>query len=228
LTHRPWLLAALLGHASACTSILVPDGDDEKFVECNTVDDCDEPEDNRYVAACVRGANLSDDAPKICVADFDARGCNPNEDFTSEHPVALAYADATDEGSSALYVACTPENRGKQGCAVDLDAANPCAPGLVPTNEGICDDDDPRTPKALAPDLLIEPAGQDVLDHFCRWWMGDADWACDTIDFRCRARDDCGQIYLQGAPATTYTDLADANNDGTKSDEAITFGPIPN
>lgn len=235
-TRMVGALLALI-HASACIAILVPEEHD--IVPCNTVDDCDDPEDNRYVADCVYGTGQAEDSPKVCVADFDARGCNPTEDFASDHPVALAYADATDNASSLLYVACTPENLGKQGCGLDLNAASPCDAGLVPTGQGICDDEDPSTPKAIAPNLLaaanVEPAGQDVLDHFCRWWMGDADWACDTSGFRCRPCDEqalvgkggCGQIYLQGAPATTYTDLSDAN-DGSKSDEAITFGPIPN
>lgn len=241
---RPLLL--VLGYAatfsaSACTAILVPDpsGKDDGVARCNNVDDCpDDLEDNRFRYQCVYGEGQSDASSKVCVADFEEVNCHPDAYASdSTHPFPLAYADATDNLSKTQYVACTMENLGKQGCGFSLDA--PCQAGLVDNGDGICDDSDPATPKAVAPNKLdedVEPAGQDVVDQFCGWYFDDDNWVCDTSGAKWVCRDcsdseafgkgGCGKLYIQGAPSPVYTNLADAN-DGTKDDAEVTFGPVP-
>ena len=145
--------------ASACTAILVPDqdGSDDGVVRCNNTDDCPDPEDNRFVAACVYGEGQDQQTPKVCVADFDDRTCNPTS-FAGDHPVAITFEDASD--AAILYVACTSDNFGRQGCPAGMAG---CNDGLTLTEENICDDDDPETPKAVPANMIaeeVEPAGQ--------------------------------------------------------------------
>ncbi len=221
--------------ASACTAILVPDENDDGVVRCNNVDDCPAQTDNRNTSVCNYGADQDEKSSKVCYADFDDIDCNP-EVYDGAHPFALAYTEATDNASKAQYVACTSENLGKQGCGFNIDF--PCAAGLTPNADDICDDSDPATPKAVAPNKLadgLEPAGLDVADQFCKWRFGDENWVCDTDTSLCRDCDPgqpfgqggCGILYLQGVPSSVYTDLADANVDGDKPDDEVTFGPIP-
>lgn len=227
--------------ASACTAILVPDasGKDDGVARCNNVDDCpDDLEDNRFRYQCVYGEGQADNSSKVCVADFEEVNCHPDAYANdSTHPFPLAYVDATDNLSSSQYIACAMENLGKQGCGFSIDF--PCEAGLVATEDGICDDTDESTPKAIAPNKVdddVEAAGQDVLDQFCGWRMGDEEWVCDTSGAKWVCRDcssseafgkgGCGKLYIQGAISPVYTDLADAN-DGSKDDAEVTFGPVP-
>jgi hypothetical protein len=145
-------------------------GKDDDVARCNNVDDCpDDLEDNRYRYQCVYGEDQAPNSEKVCVADFEEVNCHPDAYANdSTHPFPLAYADATDNQSKALYVACTMENLGKQGCGYSIDF--PCPQGLSDAGDGICDDTDPATPKAIAPNKVdenVEAAGQDVLDQFC-------------------------------------------------------------
>lgn len=243
--HAPLLARALVlvasFTASACTAILVPNEDADGVVRCNNSGECPTLADNRHVSQCVYGADQSESSSKVCVADFDPDiGCKP-ENYEGTHPYVEAYEDATDNASKGQYIPCSSENLGKQGCGFNIDF--PCAEGLAPNDKNICDDTDPNTPEAISPkellDAELEPAGQDVADQFCRWRFGDENWVCDTTApggrWLCRDCDPakefgqggCGQLYLQGAVSTVYTDLADANVDGDKDDTEVTFGAIP-
>jgi hypothetical protein len=172
------------------------------------------------------------------VADYREISCQP-ADYMMMHPFLDAYDEAVDDDSIGSYVGCTVDNLGKQGCGISMGIS--CEPGLALNDVDICDDDDPATPPAISPTKVpddIEAAGQDVVDQFCRWRFGDENWVCDTTGSQgkwiCRDCDPaeefgkggCGTLYLQGAPSTVYTDLADAN-DGTKPDTEVTFGLIP-
>ncbi|MFV8750396.1 hypothetical protein ACNOYE_07580 [Nannocystaceae bacterium ST9] len=225
--------------ASACTAILVPNAEDDGVNRCNNSDECPDLDDNRYRSQCVYGEGQDEKSSKVCVADFAEINCKPT-DYGGMHPFAEAYDDATDNASKGQYVACLPENLGKQGCGFNIDV--PCADGLAPNDDDICDDSDPNTLPAIAPNKLVEgvePAGQDVADQFCRWRFGDENWVCDTSGSQgkwiCRDCDPgkpfgqggCGTMYLQGTPSTVYTDLEDANYDGDKDDTEVTFGAVP-
>lgn len=241
--HAPLLARALLLFAgftaSACTAILVPDKDDDGVIRCNNSGECPTLQDNRYVSQCVYGEGQEQSTSKVCVADFAEINCKP-EAYDGMHPYVVAYEDATDNASKSQYVGCTAENIGKQGCGFNI--MTQCAAGLAPNDNDICDDTDPNTPEAISPPKVIkdvQAAGQDVADQFCAWRFGDENWVCDTTapsgKWLCRDCDPakefgqggCGQLYLQGAPSTVYTDLADANYDGDKEDVEVTFGPIP-
>lgn len=234
------LLLAVGFLASACTAILVPDADgkDDGVTRCNNVGDCpDDLDDNRFRYQCVYGEGQAENSSKVCVADFEEVNCNPDA-YEGDHPYVVAYTDATDNQSKSQYVACSMENLGKQGCGFSIDF--PCEPGLVDNGEGICDDTDDATPKAIAPNKVVEEvqaAGQDVADQFCRWRFGEEDWVCDTSGSKWTCRDcnpsapfgqgGCGTLYIQGVPSPVYTDLADANVDGDKEDDLVSFGPVP-
>jgi hypothetical protein len=245
--HAPLLARALVlvagFTASACTAILVPDEKDDGVVRCNNSDECPSPEeldDNRYVSECVYGEDQAQSTSKICVAGFsDVVECKPTS-YPGGHPYDEAYKDATDNVSKGQYVGCSTENIGKQGCGFNIDF--PCADGLAPNDKDICDDTDPNTPEAISPTKVVEGlevAGQDVADQFCAWRFGDENWVCDTTGpsgkWLCRDCDPgkefgqggCGRLYLQGAVSPVYTDLADANFDGDKEDDLVTFGDIP-
>lgn len=242
--RRPTVHALLLitaFTASACTAILVPnpDGSDDGVIRCNNSSDCPVlgKDDNRARSQCVYGEGQAESSSKVCVADFAEVPCDPTKaPYAGDHPFAEAYEDATDNASKSQYVACTPENLGKQGCGFNADM--PCLPGLVANDDGICDDEDGSTLPAISPTKIsedVEAAGQDVADQFCRWRFGDENWVCDTEDFICRDCDPdkefgqggCGTLYLQGAPSSVYTDLADANVDGDLEDIDVTFGEVP-
>jgi hypothetical protein len=245
--HRLPLAQALLllagFTASACTAILVPDkeGKDDGVFRCNNVGDCpNDLDDNRLRYQCVYGEGQDESSSKICVADWEEIGCKAT-DYGGDHPFVDAYADATDNQSKGLYVPCSVDNLGKQGCGYNADVQCDQSLGLSDRGDGICDDSDSNTPPAISPGQVaddVEVAGQDVLDQFCRWRFGDENWVCDTDNgrFLCTECDSeaefgkggCGTLYLQGAPSGTYTDLADANVDGQFEDDLVTFGPIPN
>jgi hypothetical protein len=223
--------------ASACTAILVPNEDDDGVDRCNNTDDCPVLDDNRHVSVCVYGEGQDEMSSKVCVADYREINCKP-ENYDMTHPFVDAYDEAVDSVGS--YVGCLPENLGKQGCGVSMTM--PCLDGLALNDADICDDDDPNTLPAISPTKVpddIEAAGQDVADQFCRWRFGDENWVCDTTASQgrwiCRDCDPteefgkggCGTLYLQGAPSTVYTDLADANVSGDLEDTLVTFGPIP-
>jgi hypothetical protein len=243
MSMRPSVHALLLittFTASACTAILVPDESEDGVVRCDNSGDCPILDDNRHRSQCVYGDDQDEGSSKICVASFAVDiNCRP-EGYSGEHPFVEAYEEATDNASKGQYIGCTEENIGKQGCGFSGDVA--CAAGLVANEDGICDDEDPNTPPAISPTKVvdtIEPAGQDVVDQFCRWRFGDENWVCDTTapggKWLCRDCDPdkefgqggCGLLYLQGAPSTVYTDLADANIDGDLPDTEVTFGEIP-
>ncbi|NJK32814.1 MAG: hypothetical protein HC927_10620 [Deltaproteobacteria bacterium] len=217
--------------ASACTAILSPK--DEPIVRCNNVDDCPKLDDNRHVYECIYAEGQSESSDKICVADFRTNvSCNPMS-YAGDHPLVETFDDATDNASKALYGSCS--TLGLAGCPPDPGTL--CADGLMLDDTlGLCIDPNETQPTIYPPDHGgVELAGKDVLDQFCRWRFCEEDWVCDTDGFTCKPCDPgapfeeggCGNIYLDGQKSTVYTDLADANCDGSKADPELTdFGPV--
>ncbi|NVB38945.1 hypothetical protein G6O69_13975 [Pseudenhygromyxa sp. WMMC2535] len=236
LTRRPFASALLLtaGFAvSACTAILVPDEGDDGVVRCNNTEDCPDIEDNRYRSQCVFGDGQDqDNSDKVCAADFEVIGCNP-QNYDGDHPFVTLYEDAVD--AKAAYVACTEENRGKRGC---LNSGGSCEAGLELREDGVCDDPNDPLPAIYPPDVGgADIAGQDVMDQFCRSYFCDEEFVCDTStsNWTCRrcstsdpfAEGGCGLLYIQGARSSVYEDASLGNCDGTLETEEQVLGTAP-
>lgn len=230
--RRPFVSALLLTAAfavSACTAILVPDGDIER---CNNTSDCEQPDDNRWAAVCVSGEGQAANSDQVCAPRFvDNISCGINS-FEGDHPVAVLYDDVTDNESKALYGACS----GSIGCAP------PCESGLEPNVFGVCDDPEAALPAVYPPDVGgIEIAGQDVLDQFCRSFFCDESFVCDTSLTNptckpCTDTDDvndfgaggCGLLHVQGALSPVYTSIdPDQDSCGSKQREDVDLGVAP-
>lgn len=203
-------LATFTLFGSSCTAIFAPRDDVQR---CSTAEDCDPTGDNRYTPLCkFDDANLdldSSQVDKICVADFKASiGCDPATYTVPDHPYRIAFDEL---GDSARYVVCDEMTRGQQGCLPMTGGA--CADGLSVSDLGVCDDDDPNTPKAYRADTQ-ELLGQDVRDQFCRSFFCDDRFVCDGDSNFCVICDDdevlgeggCGEIYISGVPSCAYDD----------------------
>ena len=239
--RRPLVLAlfSLAGFvASACTAILVPDEDDDGVQRCNNLDDCDDIEDNRYTAQCVRGDDQPANSDSFCAAEFATNiACGP-EIYDADHPLTAAFEDATDVDSLAAYGSCSEENLGARGCP---PAGTSCQGELVLRADNICDvEEDPAVPAMYPPDVgLTDIAGQDALDQFCRQYFCDERFVCNTQTSRCQpcsgtaaesyGSGGCGQLFIEGAPSPMYTDInSDISNcGGTLSTEELVFGDAP-
>lgn len=232
-------LSLLAGFSiSACTAFYVPNEDDDGVQRCNTTEDCDDIDDNRYVAQCIFGSDQPENSSKVCAVDFDQIGCG-EETYPMDHPLSVAFADAVD--AKAAYGQCSDENRGKRGCQ-PLEGECDEAAGLVINNAtGTCDVPNPTIPALYPPSVGgVEIAGQDAKDQFCRWYFCDETFVCAKAGSRelcqpCSGTnpDDygsgaCGQIYIQGEPSTIYTpNLDDANCDGQRNTSEAVFGDTP-
>jgi hypothetical protein len=231
---------------SACAAFYVPNEDDDTVQRCNSGEDCEDLDDNRYVAVCVYGEDQPENSSKVCAADFEQVKCG-DMDYAETHPMRIAINDAID--NKAAYGQCSEENRGKRGCAPrPQDSEDPlCDEGLTISNDagGICDDPDDPIPAVYPPEVGgPDIAGQDAKDQFCRWHFCDETFVCAKSGSRevcqpCSGTDPadygggaCGQLYVQGEPSSIYTSLDEANCNG---DRAITeepysedaFGPAP-
>jgi hypothetical protein len=218
-------LAALGTFSVSCTAIFAPRDDVSR---CSTVEDCDDPNDNRYVPTCVfDDASLdldSSQVDKICVADFKPSvGCNPESYTDPAHPFRAAFDELSD---SARYPACAVDTQlGMLGCPPQGGA---CNDGLVVNDVDLCDDEDEDTPKAVA--IISETLGQDVRDQFCRSYFCDERFVC-APDNKCAVCDTtkdyadggCGQVYIAGARSCVYED-GNACQGENVTDLTVTFG----
>ena len=101
------------------------------------------------------------------------------------------------------YAACDATQLGAMGCPPNGGA---CNQGLAENDAGLCDDDDPATPRAVQledPELV----GLDVRDQFCRSYFCDDRFVCDPGSNNCVLCDPdelygeggCGQVWIAGA-----------------------------
>lgn len=220
---------------SACAAFYVPDEDLDDVQRCNTSEDCDAIDDNRYIAQCVYGEDQPENSSKVCVADFAQIACG-GEDYNGDHPLSIAYAEAV--AAKAAYGQCTEENRGKRGCA-PKDGV--CDQGLQINNASkVCDDPNDPIPAVYPPGVGgTAIAGQDAKDQFCRWYFCDESFVCAKSGSRelcqpCSGTNpdkygsgSCGELYIQGEPSSIYTSLDGANCSGDRSTTDAQFGPAP-
>jgi hypothetical protein len=202
------ILGAVLGSGLACTLILSPRDDVER---CGNTDDCPHSTDNRYVYECRFDPENTDldslNVEKVCVPAHARFGCAIPD--SSQDP----YREMFDQRARAInYQACA-DSFGAQGCPPNQGA---CNEGLTPrADDGICDDEDPSTPRALGFVSGTDPQafyGQDVRDQYCRSFYCDDAFVCDTRDNQCRicepglplGEGGCGEIYSGGKPMCTY------------------------
>lgn len=206
-------LGALTIFGSSCTLILAPRDDVQR---CGSADDCDPTGDNRYVPICKFDDENSDldssVVDKICVADFRPNlGCDPQTYTDPAETYLTAFMELSD---SARYTGCE-NNAGALGC--QPLAGDNCQGDLEVNDLGVCDDDNPNTPRAYRADTT-ELFGQDVRDQFCRAYFCDDRFVCDTTTNLCVLCDDgevpgeggCGELYVDNQPSCAYQD-ADAN-----------------
>jgi hypothetical protein len=222
--------------ASACAAFYPPDEDDDGVQRCNTSEDCDDIDDNRYVAQCVYGEGQPENSPKVCIADFDQIECG-GEVYGLDHPLTENYLAAVD--AKAAYGQCEEGDRGKAGCQ-PMDGGQ-CLEGFELNNEsGACWDPDAPL-QAIYPPAVggLDIAGQDVKDQFCRWYFCDETFVCGKSGSRelCQpcsgtSLDDygsgsCGELFIDGAPSTVYTSLDNANCNGDRITADAQFGDTP-
>ncbi len=230
-------LATLLAGftVSACSAFFVPDQKDDEVARCNTSEDCEPPDDNRHVAACVYGEGQPENSEKVCIAAFDEINCNPQA-YGGDHPLVAIHEELVDNQTKAAYGACADANLGKRGCAPNAGA---CDSGLE-VIDGICDDPDALLP-AINPSQVggVDIAGQDALDQFCRYYFCDESFVCDTSGSKwtCKSCENdeafgaggCGTLYIQGEPSPVYTHPNDSggNCEGKIPTDEVEFGPPP-
>lgn len=220
-------LVSLAALGSSCTAILAPRDDVQR---CGTADDCEPTGDNRYVPVCKFDEDATDleslDVEKICVADFKTSvGCNPGSYTKPDHPFATAFMEL---GDSARYALCNSETQlGSKGCP---PAGGSCNQGLAENDVGLCDDDDPNTPKVVVVDTEAL-VGLDVRDQFCRSYFCDERFVCDPSSNTCVLCDEdelygeggCGEVWIAGARSCVYEDGGECEGKDV-TDEKVTFG----
>lgn len=232
----PALLLLVGFTASACAAFYVPDVDDDLVQRCNTSEDCDPIDDNRYVAQCVFGEGQPENSDKVCAADIDRDIVCGEMAYDVNHPLSVAYEDAV--AAKAAYGQCSEENYGKRGCP-PMDGA--CDDPLEINNaSGTCDDLDDPIPAIYPPGVGgIDIAGQDAKDQFCRWYFCDETMVCVPSGSKqvcrpCSGKDPddfgdggCGEIYIQGEPSSIYMDADAGNCNGNRATTEAEFGPAP-
>lgn len=230
------LLTLLAGFTvSACSAFFVPDENDDGVARCNTGDDCEDPDDNRYAAQCVFGEGQPENSDKVCSATFRDLSCHPKAQ-SGEGQLEDLYNDVISPQVKVFYTSCSDENDGKRGCE---PGATGCNDGLE-LIDGICDDPDALYP-AINPSQvgLTDIAGQDVLDQLCRSYFCDESFVCDDTGSKplCRPCDPsepygeggCGTLYIQGAPSPVYTHIDEngGNCNGEIDLGEVEFGTAP-
>jgi hypothetical protein len=201
----------VVGAIAGCSVVLDPERYDD-VERCRYDDDCSAPDDPRYENICTVSEEyfVEDEEPDI---DFP-RICSPRPSVSCD-PDDYAYDSAfrtrTREAIAQheRYASPCIEMPGAQGCPPHIDDG--CTPGLVvhPLS-GRCDDEDPTTPPAVAPEPTV--ILQDVLDQFCRSVYCDIEYACHTRRHRCEpcvlgeplGRGGCGDLYPAGARSSVY------------------------
>lgn len=228
------VLALALTSAAACTAILAPkDG----VQRCGSADDCDPTGDERYVPVCRFDPENTDldstKVDKICVAEYDFKGCSPEnrQDIDGEtHPLP-AQIDACD----GVAAQCEDALLGTKGCAGRV-SGQACDDGLELDDDGICVDEDDDV--KIIDGAKGENSDQAVLDQFCRGFYCDERFVCNTDTNKCQLcnEDDefgkggCGEVWIGGAPHPTYLmgdALDDACDDEDSDVDAPNFGTCP-
>lgn len=210
------LLAIAALSSTACSVILNPRDDVQR---CGNVDDCEQPEDERFEAVCISDENADIDTTRVeqvCVAQFKTIGCDPmGYDVTNPYRLAV-------ESRSFSDYACT-DSAGAQGCPPE--AGEGCQAGLEVNAFGTCD-----VPGAEIPAInhnAWDVEAQDVKDQFCRGFFCDDTYVCNTEVNRCQPCDPdaefgkggCGVVYTQGVESCVYVspdDVCDAPASDTK------------
>jgi hypothetical protein len=217
----------LLCGGSSCALVLDPERLDD-VPRCEYDVDCPEAPDPRFEMVCTT-ADESLAAPKIC-SPRAAVSCAPSQ-YAFDTEFRVRHREATEH--VARYDNRCHELGGVQGCPPGPDG---CLPGLAPDPEsGRCDDSDPHTPAALAPEPIVRL--QDVLDQFCRSMYCNDDFVCHTRTNRCvrcepgqpLGRGGCGDLYIDGHRSTVY--LSDTQMEDACLDEDMTvfdarLGPV--
>ena len=194
---------------ASCTAILAPRDDVQR---CGNSQDCDQPEDKRFINSCKFGDNSdnldSTEVDKVCVPEFRTDiSCAPDSYGPvggEDHPLTAAFAV---HGVSSRYISGCTDNPGQAGCP------EPCASGLSVNIHGVCDDG--SFPPAVRADPGNEElVGQDVLDQFCRSIFCDDSFVCDrsggqSICAPCSSEQPygdggCGDIYISGQRSCIY------------------------
>ncbi len=240
------LFAAALVLTGGCSFILNPENSDD-VVRCSNPTDCEEDpafsellSDNRFDPVCSGaggvGTDISETAKDlVCSVTFTDIGCDPMSK-SAGHPLFDTYTMAI--AQDQVYVACSSEEFGLAGCP---PGPMGCNNGAAPEDFGgmvICPDPSSAFP-AYPPNLLEEPAGQDVLDQYCQSFFCDDTFVCDRSggNPRCKVCDPgkpvgqggCGVLYVHGARSTVYLDDASsscATSDAGDPSAAVSFGQV--
>ena len=213
------LTSAALSASLGCSVILSPRDDVQR---CSNVDDCDEPEDERFEAICISDENADIDSTvveQVCVAQFKSVTCDPMA-FDADD----VYRQAIEARGFSDY-SCA-ESAGVRGCPPEAGVG--CADGLEVNAVGTCD-----VPGADVPAINHNNSewgdleAQDVKDQFCRGFFCDDSYVCNSDTHTCQACDPelpfgqggCGEVYSQGTLSCVYVsaeDQCDAPNSDPK------------
>lgn len=206
-------LAVSLGAASAsalgCTAVLDPERIDG-LARCEYDRDCPASDDDRWSQTCVE---TEGEGGKVCAPAFTPLSCDPYDyDPKSRFRTRYEEANAVD----GRYEYNCQNLGGVKGCEPDREEG--CKDGLVvDSRSGRCDDEDPLTPPALAPETFL--GGQDVRDQFCRAFFCDETFVCNTrhgenredVCVPCTFGEPigfggCGELHMDGERSHFYQD----------------------
>ncbi|MEM6992617.1 MAG: hypothetical protein AAF721_19040 [Myxococcota bacterium] len=214
----------------SCTAIFAPRDDVQR---CGSGDDCQATGDNRYIAQCIfDDENLdldTSEVQKICVAAFNGQiGCDPMT-FSDDDDFKMFYETAVD--SATFYspdgMTCA-DLGGVLGCPPAPGEG--CAAGLEENASGVCGDGT----GTVYSTLRGAPAGQDVLDQYCRSFFCDESFICDET-LKCVPCDPdeavgnggCGEIYIAGSKSCVYQEAGDLTSSSNCADPVPTGGLRP-
>lgn len=195
---------ALVVLAAGCSIAFDPERYDD-VPRCRYDDDCPVPDDARFGNICTVSEEHEDpDFSRIC-SPRPSASCDPDDyayDSAFRSRVRQAFAQRE------RYLSPCVQMPGAAGC---VPPGAGCMPGLsVNPASGRCDDEDPATPPAVAPEEVV--ALQDVLDQFCRSVYCGTEWACHTGTGTCvpcelgksLGRGGCGDLYPHGERSPVY------------------------
>lgn len=229
--HARPLRSLLLGPlvlALGCTAALDPERIDG-LARCEWDRDCPDSGDARWAQSCVE---TEGSGGKVCAPVFTPLSCDPY-DYDPRSTFRLQFEAA--KAIEGRYEYDCQDPAGVMGC---IPSKGQCADGLVvDPKSGRCDDSDPSTPPALAPETFV--AGQDVRDQFCRSFFCDETFVCNTrtdgkedVCVPCElgkplAQGGCGELYIDGEKSGVYQSQAELERDCQAPDvdpEATIFG----
>jgi hypothetical protein len=203
--HRFVVLAlpvVILG--GGCSIAFDPERYDD-VPRCRYDDDCPVPDDPRFANVCTVSDEYEDPSFSRICSPRPAASCDP-DDYAYDTQFRSRVRQAVSQRER--YLSPCIEHPGAAGC---VPPGAGCMPGLsVNPASGRCDDDDPGTPPAVAPEEVV--ALQDVLDQFCRSVYCGTDFACDVGSDSCvpcevgkpLGRGGCGDLYPHGERSSVY------------------------